>query len=47
MFTELENSEESAERTLTTKTMKIHKADKKMAVNFKEDKEGKMSKDSK
>jgi len=30
-----------------TKTKKIHETDKKMAVNLKEDKEGKMSKDGK
>jgi hypothetical protein len=30
-----------------TETKKIHEGDKKMAVNFKEDKEGKMSTDNK
>jgi hypothetical protein len=30
-----------------TKTKNVYEADKKKAVNFKEDKEGKMSKDSK
>jgi hypothetical protein len=30
-----------------TKTKKIHEAEKEVAVNFKEDKEGKMTKDNK